>query len=1143
LGKFKLIKKLKYNFMNKKYLILILLGLILASNAYAQNGFLQETAELKYSKTWVTTITCKSLITGETKVFGNTDPYTLTTLVSNTIKQKNLPFTAPTQPIVRYDNGTGSINKWNNDGNFDLNTLNAVCSILGYDNYVSSACLDYERSAKYPNGKCNFDTPHNNQLSRFFGDYCILNYSKKCENNSVYWYDSCGKRGDVFQGCSANQICEDLICKDITCSTNQKCGTNSFVEGTRSCGLDNNVYQDFITYKCNLPGTSSSYCSDSTEKLPVQICDSGTTCSFGQCIFTACGSLAYQITNHINLYGYTTCSTENYNPIFDANKDKKIDASDVFWVKYVLTENQCVNQLENPENICCTLNYSQKCVGNSVYYFNSCNEQGDKIQDCTLDQLCQQGQCKDVACTTSNVLQKCGNNGFFGAKSCSADNTKVIQSYKTWSCLNPGETSASCNDAIDPARVFETCQTGFACDAGECKKVNCSTETQCGTDGYVGDLFCRNGDVWQSYKTFTCLDAGTSNSRCTDSSSPRLKTDCTANQTCTNGSCINNPSDFTVSATASPNPATTSQQVTFTPILSDENRNYSYIWTGDCVGINRTCQKTFTQSGTYTAVLTVTADSITKITSATVTVSQTVTSPSVQTNSATNITTNSVTLNGNITSLGGDSNVTVWFRWGTSSLYGNETTRQTLSSLQNFNHQLSGLASNTTYYYQAVIQNSNTTSYGQSITFTTTSSTTSSSVIANAGPDQYVNPGQNVMLYGSGSDSSGQSVTYSWNCNGGYLSNPNSAQTNFVASNINYNTNYYCTLVVRNASGVSASDDVLVRVNYINNNITSNNVQTNSATNITTNSATLNGYLYNNSNYNYNYNYSNYNNVWFQYGTSTNFGYETNRQALNYTGSFSQNISGLLANTTYYFRALFQDSSGQINYGQNMSFVTTGNQGIITVIKSVRNLSSGTNWANSVNAKPGDILSFMVVASVTGTSQNLSNVTLRDVLPGNLINRTNITVDNVVNYGDLNSGINVGYLSPSQMRTITYQVQVAPSSNFSFGNTTLTNYAYVTSSESSGTPAQASASVIVNKSGVLGATSVSTGLTNNFWLDSFFLPLAVALLGLWGYKSGILGIDEWVARRMAKTKNFRADKKLEEKLINIKQKESSWPKL
>jgi hypothetical protein len=114
--------------------------------------------------------------------------------------------------------------------------------------------------------------------------------------------------------------------------------------------------------------------------------------------------------------------------------------------------------------------------------------------------------------------------------------------------------------------------------------------------------------------------------------------------------------------------------------------------------------------------------------------------------------------------------------------------------------------------------------------------------------------------------------------------------------------------------------------------------------------------------------------------------------------------------------------------------------------------------------------------------------------------------------GDITSGINIGTIPSGQTMIISYQAQVAPAENFSLGATTLNNNAIITSSE--GGTQTSSASVFVNKSLVYGASTVSTGLTNNFLTDSFFLPLLIIALGLWLYFSGnIYYFADWISSK------------------------------
>jgi len=298
-------------------------------------------------------------------------------------------------------------------------------------------------------------------------------------------------------------------------------------------------------------------------------------------------------------------------------------------------------------------------------------------------------------------------------------------------------------------------------------------------------------------------------------------------------------------------------------------------------------------------------------------------------------------------------------------------------------------------------------------------------------------------------------------------------------------------------------------------------VQTTYPTYIQNNSATLNGTLTCNNNNYYNYSCDSTGaTVWFQWGTDANYGSTSFQQSLS-SGTFMQQIANLNYNTTYHFRAV-ANINGQIFYGQDMSFNTNGSNnyngsGSLTVTKKVINLSSGNlNWQTVANASPGDVLSFSIVLQATG-NQDIHNVFLRDVLPASLIYYGSTTINSITNYNNPVSGINIGTIPAGGSEIVIYQAQVASASNFTYGTTTLSNNATVTSNES-GTQI-ASASVTVTNSQVYGAstspTSISTGLTNNPITDSFFLPLFFIILGAWLYFSGkIYKFSDWLAEKI-----------------------------
>ena len=105
----------------------------------------------------------------------------------------------------------------------------------------------------------------------------------------------------------------------------------------------------------------------------------------------------------------------------------------------------------------------------------------------------------------------------------------------------------------------------------------------------------------------------------------------------------------------------------------------------------------------------------------------TITTPTLATNPATSITTTSATLNGNLSSLGADSSVTVSFEWGTTTGYDNTTTPQIKNTTGSFSAGLSGLLPDTTYHFRFKVF-SLTTTYGADESFTTLASGSASSI-------------------------------------------------------------------------------------------------------------------------------------------------------------------------------------------------------------------------------------------------------------------------------------------------------------------------------------------------------------------------------------------------------------------------------
>ena len=105
--------------------------------------------------------------------------------------------------------------------------------------------------------------------------------------------------------------------------------------------------------------------------------------------------------------------------------------------------------------------------------------------------------------------------------------------------------------------------------------------------------------------------------------------------------------------------------------------------------------------------------------------------PEVTTGAATNVTTTSATLNGTVNAKG--LSTTAWFEYGTVKvLYSSVSSTQSVAGSKDTSVQISisGLSSDTTYYYRIVAENSVGTTYGSEYSFKTPASSTAIKAIA-----------------------------------------------------------------------------------------------------------------------------------------------------------------------------------------------------------------------------------------------------------------------------------------------------------------------------------------------------------------------------------------------------------------------------
>ncbi len=418
--------------------------------------------------------------------------------------------------------------------------------------------------------------------------------------------------------------------------------------------------------------------------------------------------------------------------------------------------------------------------------------------------------------------------------------------------------------------------------------------------------------------------------------------------------------------------------------------------------------------------------------------------PSVQTNTATGVNQQSATLNGSVNANGATTNY--WFEYGTTTNLGQTTSFQNAGSNSgsfSISASIYGLAANTTYYFRAVAQNQYGTSYGQILNFQTNGGGFFGGNAPYAQTNTPTGVGNTYATF-NGLVSPNGSDTYTWFEYGVnpsslvYTSNSNyvgsgSGSTN-VSQNVNNlasNTTYYYRVVARNNNGTSYGSIVSFNTNgYGNTNGNAPTVVTRPANYVYRTSALLTGDVYGN---------SGVTSGWFEYGLTTSLGLTTGQQPVG-NGTNAQGLvyalSGLVPNTTYYFRAAAQNQYGTA-YGQILSFRTTGTT-VVTyppvyqppVYVPVTPTVTGVNQECVIVTPASNVTQvdagqeFILTVTYRNTcSYPITNATLRIVLPAEV---QFISADNPYFVREGNTlTFNLGTIPAGGQGTITIRAKVS----------------------------------------------------------------------------------------------------------------------
>ncbi len=303
--------------------------------------------------------------------------------------------------------------------------------------------------------------------------------------------------------------------------------------------------------------------------------------------------------------------------------------------------------------------------------------------------------------------------------------------------------------------------------------------------------------------------------------------------------------------------------------------------------------------------------------------------PSASTLAASSVTSTSATLNANVDPEGSPTSVT--FVYGTIPTLSAGTTTTTAQSAGSgttsapFTASLSGLSPDTTYYFEVVATSASGTTDGSVLSFTTSmppvtppgTTTNAASSIAlstatlNASVDPEGNSSSVVFVYGTTPTlASGTTTTVAQSIGSGTSNVAVTAPLTGLAAN----TTYYFEAQATNAGGTT-DGSILSFTTAAN----PPAATTNAASSVTASGATLNASVNPE---------GAVTSVTFVYGTNPSLSSGTTTTASQAAGSGTSNVpvtsalTGLSANTTYYFEVVATSSGGTVD-GSILNFTTT----------------------------------------------------------------------------------------------------------------------------------------------------------------------------------------------------------------------------